>query len=141
MTQPFALFSEESLAVLVRVFYDRVRQDDLLGPIFHGAVGTTEEAWARHRARIVDFWSSVLLSTARYEGRPMVVHAGLPAIGPDHFRRWLALFDDTARSLFTPDAAARLAEVSTRIGRSLQMGLAVARGQDAGAGAGSGLPR
>ncbi|WP_044561589.1 group III truncated hemoglobin [Azospirillum sp. B4] len=132
MSQPFAAFTEETLAVLVGVFYDRVRQDDLLGPIFNGVVGTEEAAWDRHRARIVDFWSSVLLSTGRYEGRPMVVHAGLPMIGPDHFRRWLALFQDTAQGLFTAEAAARLAETSTRIGRSLQMGLAVARGEDAG---------
>ncbi|MDZ5646413.1 group III truncated hemoglobin [Nitrospirillum sp. BR 11828] len=133
MSHPFDAFTEESLTVLVRVFYDRVRQDDLLGPVFHAAVGTDEAAWDRHRARIVDFWSSVLLSTGRYEGRPMVVHAGLPMIGPDHFRRWLALFRDTAQGLFTTAAAERLAEVSTRIGRSLQMGLAVARGEDAGA--------
>ncbi|ASG19789.1 group III truncated hemoglobin [Nitrospirillum viridazoti] len=133
MSQPFAAFTEESLTVLVRTFYDRARQDALLGPVFEGAVGTTEEAWDRHRARIVDFWSSVLLSTGRYEGRPMVVHAGLPMIGPDHFRRWLALFQETARGLFTAEAADRLAEVSARIGRSLQMGLAVARGKDAGA--------
>ncbi|MEA1649251.1 group III truncated hemoglobin [Nitrospirillum sp. BR 11164] len=133
MSQPFAAFTEESLAVLVRVFYDRARQDALLGPVFEGALGTTEGAWDRHRARIVDFWSSVLLSTGRYEGRPMVVHAALPMIGPDHFRRWLALFQETAQGLFTAAAADRLAEVSARIGRGLQMGLAVARGEDAGA--------
>ncbi|MEA1675425.1 group III truncated hemoglobin [Nitrospirillum sp. BR 11163] len=133
MSQPFAAFTEELLTILVRTFYDRARQDALLGPIFEGAVGTTEEAWDRHRARIVDFWSSVLLSTGRYEGRPMVAHAALPMIDADHFRRWLALFHDTAQGLFTAEAALRLAEVGTRIGRSLQMGLAVARGQDAGA--------
>ncbi|MDE1148671.1 MAG: group III truncated hemoglobin [Azospirillaceae bacterium] len=129
----FPTVTEDAIAALVAAFYDRARADALLGPVFLAVVGTAEEAWVRHRARISDFWSSVLLSTGRYEGRPMVVHAGLPEIGPDHFRRWLTLFGETAREMFAAEAADRIVAAATRIGRSLQMGLAVARGEGAGA--------
>jgi hemoglobin len=54
--------SEPMIETLVHAFYARVRQDAVLGPIFDGAIG---DGWDAHLAKLCDFWSSVLLGTAR----------------------------------------------------------------------------
>jgi len=120
-----ARIDEDGIAELVLAFYARVRRDPLLGPVFHAAVGTTDAEWIAHLDRIAAFWSSVLLGTGRYQGRPMVAHAALPGIGAAHFERWLSLFGETAAALFEPEPAGRLADTAARIGRSLQHGLAL----------------
>src|ERR1700754_3693638 len=86
---------EASIALLVRTFYDRARQDDVIGPVFAAAV----EDWDHHIGKITDFWSGVMLRTGRYNGRPMRPHLILPLEGR-HFDRWLELFEATARELF-----------------------------------------
>ena len=85
---------EPMIGLLVRTFYERARQDDVIGPVFAAAV----EDWEDHIAKITDFWSSVMLRTGRYGGRPMRPHLILPLEGR-HFDRWLDLFEATAREL------------------------------------------
>jgi hemoglobin len=69
-----------------------------------------------------------MLMTGRYKGTPMKVHAELPGISREHFERWLALFRTTARDI-CPDAAASLfIDRSQRIAESLQLGIALYRG-------------
>jgi hemoglobin len=111
-----AVIDEAMIARLVDAFYTRARQDDVLGPVFSAHV----EDWPRHLARIVQFWSSVLLATGTYTGSPMQRHAPLPIDG-SHFQRWLALFAETAREVCPPNAAARFIEAAQRMARSLQL--------------------
>ena len=120
---------EDGLEELVAAFYAKVRRDPMLGPVFEAAVGTGEEEWGRHLHKIAAFWSSVLLGTGRYQGRPMPAHAALPGIGAEHFARWLALFGETASTLFAPEPAARIEDAAQRIGKSLQHGIAFIRAQ------------
>ncbi len=117
---------EAMIRTLVHAFYGRVREDRVLGPIFDGAIG---EAWDAHLAKLCDFWSSVMLATGRFQGRPMQAHNRLPGIRTGHFGRWLALFEVTAREVCPPAAAALFIERSRMIGRSLELGLAVSRGE------------
>ncbi len=58
--------------VLVHRFYDRVHFDPLLGPPFEARIAD----WQSHLARMCAFWSSVMLMTGHYHGRPIQVHAG-----------------------------------------------------------------
>lgn len=111
---------------LVHAFYGRVRTDPALGPIFNRAVG---DEWDRHLAKLCDFWSSVLLMTGRFKGAPMVAHARLPDIRPTHFARWLHLFRQTAEQVCPPEAAALFVAKSEIIAQSLQLGIAVNRGE------------
>ncbi|MBW8814069.1 MAG: group III truncated hemoglobin [Caulobacterales bacterium] len=117
--------TEEMIRDLVHAFYGKVRGDPLLGPIFNGAVTD----WDEHLAKLCDFWSSVLLMTGRFKGAPMAAHAALPDIGPRHFGRWLELFEATAREVCPPQAAALFVAKAQMIGQSLQLGIAVSRGQ------------
>ncbi len=93
---------EALIQKLVHRFYQRAREDDLIGPIFNARV----ENWDEHLARLCDFWSSVTLMSGRYHGQPMPVHAAL-RIEPHHFDRWLELFALTAREVCPPHAAAQ----------------------------------
>lgn len=117
--------TEEMIRDLVHAFYARVRAEPVLGPIFNGAI----EDWDEHLEKLCDFWSSVLLMTGRFKGRPMAAHVQVGGIEPAHFPRWLDLFRRTAREVWPPQAAALVVEKAEMIGRSLQMGIAVSRGE------------
>ncbi len=117
--------TEAMIETLVRAFYGKVRADAVLGPIF--AAGIAD--WEPHLHRMFHFWSSVTLMSGRYHGTPMPAHARIAGIGPDHFARWLELFADTAREVCPPEAAALFVDRAQRIAQSLQMGIAVSRGE------------
>src|SRR6188472_3464551 len=93
---------EAMIHALVHAFYARVRGDAELGPIFNRAVAD----WDSHLATMCDFWSSVMLTTGRYKGRPMQAHMRLKMLKPEHFQRWLALFRQTAMETCPPAIAA-----------------------------------
>ena len=104
---------------LVRGFYARVRDDDLIGPVF--AARITD--WEPHLQRMCAFWSSVALMSGIYHGSPMAMHMRLP-VDAAHFDRWLALFEETAREICPPVAAEHFVERAQRIGESLELGIA-----------------
>lgn len=114
---------EARLTAVVHRFYERIRSDEVLGPVFAERI----HDWDRHLAKMVDFWSSVALMTGRYSGTPMQAHLRLPVDWP-HFERWLALFRDTAAETCTPAGAAHLVERAERIARSLNMAIEDERG-------------
>ncbi|HYD99558.1 MAG TPA: group III truncated hemoglobin [Alphaproteobacteria bacterium] len=118
---PFATIDEAGIAALVHAFYRRVRADALLAPLFDAAIA--EADWQRHLGVMVDFWSSVMLTTGRYKGTPMAKHMALPGLEGAHFERWLALWRETTDSVFAPEAAAAFQDRAARIARSLQYGL------------------
>ena len=109
---------------LIRGFYARARRDPLIGPVFEGRV----HDWEAHFARMRDFWSSVALMSGRYHGQPMAVHSPLPVDTP-HFNRWLELFAETAHELCPPAAAALFIDRACRIADSLELGIAIQRGE------------
>ncbi|MGM5026943.1 group III truncated hemoglobin [Tardiphaga sp. 862_B3_N4_1] len=116
--------NEENIARLVQTFYGRAREDDLLGPIFNSAVTD----WDHHIAQISDFWSSMMLKTGRYNGRPMRPHLVLPLKG-EHFDRWLLLFEQTAREIFPAEVTEAFMIRARRIADSFEMGVASVRGE------------
>ena len=106
------------IARLVDRFYDRVRADPVLGPVFNPAV----DDWEEHKRTLVSFWSSVALGTRSYRGNPMAAHRPHP-IREDHFAHWLALWREVVEAELPPEYAAQMIEHATRIGRSLRYGL------------------
>lgn len=112
---------EAMIERLVRGFYDRVRGDDLIGPVFAARISN----WEPHLQQMFAFWSSVALMTGRYHGQPMRKHLRLP-VDSRHFDRWLALFQQTARDLCPPKAAHHFIERAHRIAESIELGVASA---------------
>ncbi|MFC3694438.1 group III truncated hemoglobin [Chenggangzhangella methanolivorans] len=119
---------EAMIRAVVDRFYALARQDAVIGPVFVAAV--PDERWSAHLDTIVDFWSSMLLGTRRYDGRPLAKHIRLPELGDAHFRRWLALFRLTVEEICPPDVAAFWIERSERIGGSFRLSLRMRRGED-----------
>ena len=117
--------TEEMIETLVRAFYDKIRDDEMLGPVFAARI----HDWEPHLKKMFDFWSSVTLMSGRYHGAPMPVHAKIREIEPAHFARWLDLFAETAAEVCPPEAAALFVHRARRIAESLQMGIAVTRGE------------
>ena len=120
-----ATVTESELSQLVKRFYARVRQDEVLGPVFNPAV----DDWPEHLEKLTDFWSSIMLTSGKYHGNPMAAHyKHLEKITPEMFDRWLALFEATAREFCPPKAADHFIERARRIAESLELGIAVGQG-------------
>src|SRR3954471_15943411 len=120
---------EAMIERLVHGFYAKVRADAVLGPIFDMRI----KDWEPHLAQMCAFWSSVALMTGRYHGTPMAKHLPLP-VDADHFDRWLALFEESAREVCPPAAATHFVELAQRIAASLELGIAGSRGVMLGLG-------
>jgi len=114
---------EVMIETLVRRFYGRVREDASLAPVFSARITD----WEPHLQRMCAFWSSVALMSGSYHGQPMVAHSSLP-IDARHFDRWLQLFETTARDVCPPQAADHFIQRARRIAKSLEFGIAAARG-------------
>ena len=108
---------------LVHGFYDRVRADEVLGPVFAERI----HDWGPHLERMCAFWSSVALLTGVYSGRPMQAPQKLP-VAAQHFDRWLTIFEAAAKELTPPAAAELFIDRARRIAESLEMGIAMHEG-------------
>lgn len=114
---------EAMIERLVRGFYARVRDDELIGPIFAARISD----WEPHLQRMCQFWSSVALRSGIYHGQPMPKHLPLP-VEARHFDRWLDLFRASAHELCPAAAAEHFIAHAQLIARSLEMGIASAHG-------------
>lgn len=122
-TEPGAL-TDDDLTRVVHAFYERVRDDAQLGPVFAGAVAD----WPEHLATLSSFWSSVMLQSGTYKGNPMRVHSllGPELVTPARFARWLELWGETTGELLAPEAALRLQEKAARMAVNLRQAVEAA---------------
>ena len=124
------LCTEVEVVELVYSFYDRVRRDEVLGPVFDEHV----KDWDTHLPKMVDFWSSALRGTARFRGAPLPEHAALPGLTIELFQRWLMLFGQTTNALPNAALAERAQDLAKRIAQSLWYGYQMHHGAIAPAG-------
>lgn len=111
---------EALIEQLVRRFYQDVRSDLELGPIFAEAVAGD---WEPHLRTMCAFWSSVMLTSGRYKGNPVLAHRRQTRIRPEHFDRWLALFAVAASEICRPDTAAAFVAKAANIAESLRLAM------------------
>ncbi|MGN6497769.1 MAG: group III truncated hemoglobin [Tsuneonella sp.] len=125
-----AAITEQDIERLVPAFYARVRADAVLGPIFDGAI----EDWPHHLEKLKAFWSSVMLTSGRYKGQPMVAHLRhQDAMTRENFSRWLGLWGEVTQELLGEEAAGAFQEKAARIAESLQLGVQFHRERSAAA--------
>ncbi len=91
---------------LVDTFYIKIREDDLLGPIFEKHI----KDWPKHLERLTDFWETNLFFIRKFKGNPLLKHQLVDAaaghtINEHHFGRWLNLWFETIDALFTGEKA------------------------------------
>lgn len=115
---PLPALNEALLAAQVGCFYDKVRVDPMLGPVFAPRV----HDWDAHKVLMTSFWATVVLRSGHYRGNPLAKHRPL-AIGTMHFERWLALWQEAAYETLDAPSAALLAGYAERIGYGMRVGL------------------
>jgi hemoglobin len=113
------LITETEIASIVERFYAKVRVDPVIGPVFNEAV----QNWDVHLALLKDFWSTVLLTTGRYKGNPLLAHFPLP-IKERYFARWLELFSETAKEVVPAAHAAIIMRKADLIAMNMKRVLA-----------------
>lgn len=96
-----AILHLDDIKILVDSFYDKVRQDALLAPIFNRVI---QDRWPEHLEIMYTFWQTVLLGEHTYTGSPFPPHAKLP-VTKAHFDRWLELFFNTIHENFEGEKA------------------------------------
>lgn len=77
-------------------------------------------------ALLKDFWSTVLLTTGRYKGNPLLAHFPL-AIEERYFARWLTLFSETANEVMPASLAALIMHKADLIAMNMKRVLASRR--------------
>ncbi|MBT3327917.1 MAG: group III truncated hemoglobin [Gemmatimonadales bacterium] len=116
--------AEERIRTLVHTFYARIREDDVLGPIFNGHIG---DEWEPHLQKMCDFWSSILYATGRFNGNPIRAHAQLPDIRSQHFDRWIEMFTEVAYETMPEPEADDVARRALRMRVVLESHLPIAQ--------------
>ena len=111
--------TEADVRLLVDEFYNSVRGDALLNPIF------TEVAqidWSHHLPKMYAFWNALILGIPGYTGAPFPPHSVLP-VGREHFVRWLELFRGTVDAHFAGTFAQRAKDAAGSIAHTFAMRL------------------
>jgi len=91
------ILTPDDIKLLVNTFYNRVRDNALLAPVFNERI---KDNWPHHLDKMYRFWQTVLLDEHTYLGSPFPPHARLP-VEHEHFATWLHLFNETVDELFT----------------------------------------
>lgn len=102
--------NREDIARLVFKFYEKLKQDEVLGPIFCGMISD----WDSHLNHLTMFWESSLFmtkkNTQRYAGNPIEAHIKVDkftnnTINEKHFGIWLNYWFQTIDELFEGETA------------------------------------
>lgn len=119
MIENIGPLNREQIASLVYSFYDEIRVDAELAPVFNPVIG---ENWAPHLQRMVDFWSTVALGERSFRGNVFGKHMALEGVRPEHFLRWLTLWHKHTNAVLDSEHAVELQGVAHGIGRNLFYG-------------------
>lgn len=115
----------DDIKVLVETFYDRIRENDLLGPIFDGII---QDRWPEHLEKMYRFWQTVLLEEHTYFGSPFPPHMHMP-VDKFHFDTWVGLFHQTVDELYAGEKADRAKWQGSRMAEMFQHKIAYYREQ------------
>lgn len=103
------LNKREHIEKLVKTFYSKVKQDELLGPFFNARI-KGEKAWEEHLKLLVDFWDLNLLEKKGFNGNPAMAHQKVDksfkhSISTTHFDRWVEIWTATIDQSFEGEMA------------------------------------
>jgi hemoglobin len=106
MTIKTDIKNREDVSFLINSFYRKIRNDEILGPIFNGIITD----WDAHLELLTDFWETQLFLKRKYYGNPVTAHQEVDdkmnhSINPEHFGLWLNLWFETLDELFEGETA------------------------------------
>ncbi len=111
--------SLNEIQLLVDSFYSKVRNDEILAPIFDSKI---KDKWPDHLEKMYRFWQTVLLNDRTYQGSPLLPHLELE-IEEIHFHRWLELFRETVEENFSGEIALEAIHRSQKIAEMFSLKL------------------
>lgn len=120
--------SREDVSLLVNTFYDKVRNDALLGPIFNGIITD----WEAHLELLTDFWETNLFFERKYFGNPLHTHVEVDkkcgnTITELHFGTWINLWFETVNELFEGQTAEIAINRARKMGTFMHLNIFEAR--------------
>ncbi|RIA09425.1 hemoglobin [Flavobacteriaceae bacterium MAR_2010_72] len=120
--------NREDVFLLVTKFYEKVRQDAILGPFFNETIND----WDSHLDRLTTFWESSLFLKTKYLGNPLHAHIKVDqehnnTIREMHFGLWLNLWYETINELFEGDYAENAKRRARKMGTFLYLNIFQAR--------------
>ena len=120
--------TREDVFLLVSSFYEKIRNDSVLGPFFN----TTIKDWDAHFEHLTTFWESSLFLKTKYLGNPMEAHIKVDkthnnTITELHFGLWLNLWFQTIDELFEGDYAENAKRRARKMGTFLYLKIFEAR--------------
>jgi len=86
----------EDIKLMVNSFYEGIRKDDLLGPIFEERI---KDRWSIHLEKMCSFWQTILFDEHTYSGAPFPPHISMN-LTVIHFNMWVRIFNKTIDDLF-----------------------------------------
>jgi hemoglobin len=119
------LETRADIDALLRRFYARAMQDDLIGFIFTDVAKLDLD---HHLPRIGNFWEQVLLQRPVYVGQPIAVHFPLHeavTLEGGHFQRWFSLWAEAVDELFEGPMAVQAKRRAAIIAESMQYRLGI----------------
>lgn len=115
--------TREDIAQLMRTFYGRMFEDEVMGPIFKDVAKMDLDA---HIPVMCDFWELQLFQKSGYRGGMMAVHFRLHTMMPTaeglehhHFMRWMDYWVETVDDLFEGARATWAKTVAARVARNM----------------------
>ncbi len=107
--------NKDNIKTVVDAFYQKVKTDKVIG-FFFSEVVTVD--WEKHLPKMCAFWENILFFTGEYEGNPIATHRQINqqyVTKPEHFQRWMQLFDATIDELFAGSNANKMKKHSKAI--------------------------
>ncbi len=117
------ILTQDDVKILVDCFYEKVRKDKILSPIFNDKI---KDQWASHLDKMYGFWESILLQDRSYYGNPFLKHVNLP-IEKIHFDRWESIFYTTVDELFEGKKAEEAKWRARKMSEIFQIKLSLSR--------------
>lgn len=119
--------SRDDIKRLVDAFYNRVRTDDLIGPIFNRIVG---DHWDTHLPKMYAFWGMSLLGDGGYRGNAVQQHVQIDKEQPleeAHFNRWIGMWEETVDHLYQGTVATDAKKKATLMMQLIRIKVAAGR--------------
>ena len=86
--------NRDDIELMVNRFYDRVKEDPVIGYIFNEVARVN---WEKHLPVMYNFWDNAIFFSGTYTGNPLQLHKHLHSVMPleeKHFDRWEQLYKD-----------------------------------------------
>lgn len=111
----------KDIELLINSFYDKVKQDAIIGLFFTEVVQVN---WEKHLPVMYNFWENIVFQTGSYNENPMAKHLELnkkSLITMEHFQRWILLFNETVDELFKGEKAELIKQRALSISTVMQI--------------------